>query len=122
LRIVSRLAGKATPSLTWDGTVRVQRSSTLAPLTELSYLAFTGKEESSTLPGASGALRSGSGLVHGKVTSSQWPSAVVYLNLSSAGGGSYEQHVMFASGARVPRPEPAFIKVPSLVKVRQVTW
>ena len=122
LLTASALATKATPSLTWDATIRIQQGATLSTLTAASYALFTGSENSGTLAGAASALAPGTDLIHGKIHFDKWPSAVIYLSFTPSAGTMVTQPIFFSSGLGVPRPEPAFIEVPKFCKLRQLTW
>ena len=122
MSIVSDLATKATPSLTWDVGLRIQKGPALAPLVSAGYLPYAGAELSGSLPGASGVLAPGTHLIHGKVHFSLWPSAIIYLTYTPPAASPSLQPIFFSSGMSVPKPETAFILVPKLCKLRQVTW
>jgi len=120
---VKQITDMATPSLTWDFTLRIQQGTTIDKITEASYLLFTGAETSSTLSFAKTAVGSGSSnLVHGRMTFSMWPSAVIYLTYTPAGGTAESQPILFSDGSTRPKPETAFIVVPKLCKLRQIKW
>jgi len=122
LREAFELSTKATPSLTWDATIRIQQGATLSLVVAANYALFTGVEDSGSLPGASSALAPGTDLIHGKIHFDRWPSAVIFLSFTPSGGTMVTQPIFFSSGLGVPRPEPAFIEVPKLCKLRQLTW
>jgi hypothetical protein len=108
-KVIADLATKATPSLTWDATLRIQQGGTISPLVKASYVPFSGTEDSGTLSGASSALVPGTDLIHGKIHFSQWPSAVIFITFTPTGGALVRQPIFFSNGMGVPRPEPAFI-------------
>jgi hypothetical protein len=83
LLTANTLATKATPSLTWDTTIRIQRGASLSTLTAASYALFTGPEGSGSLAGATSALAPGTDLIHGKIHFDMWPSTVIYLSFVS---------------------------------------
>jgi hypothetical protein len=116
------LATKATPSLSWDATIRLQKGPELSFKAKLEYVAFINSESSGTLTGATSALTPGSDLIHGKIHFSKWPSAVIYLTASPPGGASITQPVFFSSGKTVSKPETLQIEIPKLCKTRQINW
>lgn len=119
---IGRITTMATPSLTWNATLRIQRSGTMGPYAVATYAPYAGSEDSGLLLGASSALSTGTRLIHGKIHFSQWPSAVIFVTFTPPGAPVGRQPVFFSNGMGVPRPEPAFIEVPLLAKLRQVTW
>lgn len=121
-KIVADLVTKATPSLSWDATLRIQLGAKLSWVVAANYALFVGSESSGTLPGAKSALAPGANLIHGKIGFELWPSAVIFVTFTPPGGSPAIQPIFFSSGVGVPRPEPAFIEVPKLCRLRQITW
>lgn len=119
---IAQIATKATPSLTWDATLRIQHGSKLGAFATATYAPFVGSEDSRSLLGASSVLGAGSNLVHGKIHFSKWPSAVIFIAFTAPGAPLSRQPIFFSNGMGMPRPETAFIEVPLLAKLRQLTW
>lgn len=120
---IRAIATKATPSLTWNVTLRLQRGAALSLLVKAEYGAFIGAESSSTITGAKSSLGSGSfGLEHGKIAFSLWPSAVIYLTSTLGTGSPDVQPVFFSDGSKVSKPETLQILIPKLCKLRQITF
>lgn len=119
---IAKIATMATPALSWDATVRIQHGSKLGTFAVATYAPFIGSEDSRLLSGATSALSPGSDLIHGRIHFSEWPSAVIFISFTPPGAAVSRQPIFFSSGMGLPRPEPAFIEVPLLAKLRQVTW
>ena len=120
---IQAIATKATPALSWDITLRVQRGTTLNPVFVANYAPFIGAEASGTISGAVSSFAGGTfGLEHGDITFSLWPSAVLYLTVAPTGKPAVTQPVFFSDGSGATPPVTLKILVPKLCKFRQLTF